>query len=204
MDRIKFVVAQSQLKNEKAENYMMVKQLPDMTYDAESLKHYIQNQASVKVSDVDAVTDEIREAAVSHLRSNERFEIPGLGTLWLSLKLNGTKCVTNPKQIRAQDVIIRKIEFTPLRDFSDAVTAAGLGYSRVRCADMHKFDEAEITAQVKAYGEKNAFITTDIFMRQFHVCDTRARRFLNKLSHGEHPLLFVHKQGNSNLYYYAS
>lgn len=202
---IKFYVAKSRLKNKNGEYCCMVKPRTNFTYTAKVMKEYVERQASIKASDVDAVMDEIKEVAVRELLSNSRVELPGLGCLWLSLKLNGKRNVTNPDDIKPHDVFIRGIEFTPSREFQNAIMhASDLHFDRVPGVAAEDVDLTLTTERITDYGKSHPYITARDCSHLMGISVASARKRLNHLTEGEHPLLRKQRESNVFLYMFNS
>ena len=81
--------------------------------ETDELASYIQQQASVKKSDIGAVLDELGEAMKHYFELGQKVRIKGLGIFKVGFSSIG---VTKPEDCNAQTITTRRVLFQPETD----------------------------------------------------------------------------------------
>jgi predicted histone-like DNA-binding protein len=201
MSIIKFKVRKSSLKDDSGDNYYMVKAATEKySVDSKALASDLIRNTTVTQGDFDAVTSGIKELVKQKLLDNKRVEIPGIGTLQLSVGLFGKSKVTDPKNITANDVIITGVQFNLSSKLKKELLSEARTYKKDDVFVSNVLSEEEIKQKLDKFAVDNLYITTRYAMSLFGVTRQKAREILNSLCDGEHPMLTANRNGNLIVY----
>lgn len=155
-----------QLRNNKA-----------MTTD--ELAKKIQEACTVTPSDVKAVMAEICHIAIRELASGNRFYLPEIG--YLSLSVGNTPPTLKPNgKITGKDIYLRNINFKPekkfLKEVQENVRFVKSDYTTLST----KYTEEKLWSRVEEYLSSHRYITRRDMRSEFGLSDYKAKQWLDR------------------------
>lgn len=157
--------------------YIQLRNNKAMTTD--ELAKEIQEACTVTPSDVKAVMAEICHIAIRELSSGNRFYLPEIG--YLSLSVGNTPPSLKPNgKITGKDIYLRNINFKPekkfLREVQKKVRFAKSDYSTLSA----KYTEETLWPRVEEYLSSHRYITRREMCSEFSLSEYKAKQWLDR------------------------
>ena len=159
--------------------YVQLRSYPAMT--ADELGDRVQRNCSVSASDVKAVMAELSAIAARELSQGNRFYLPGIGYLSLSVG-NVPPSQKADGIVTGKDICLRGFNFRPektlLRKVQRQVCFVKSDYSTLSAS----YTAGELWSRVAAYLANNHFISHSILRKEFGLSDYKARQWLQRFT----------------------
>lgn len=175
--------------------YIKVQDHPAMSED--ELARSIEQRCTLTKGDVKAVLTTLHDYAIRELSEGNRFYVPGIG--YLSLSVEHVKDEENPeKKINGKDIRVRGINFRPERELLDEV-AQRVTFVRARYTSRsRKYTEEHMWQLVSDYLQENEYITSRTMESHFLLTKYTAHKWLKLFV--EKGLLEKHGNAQSPFY----
>lgn len=182
----------------KSRSFIRLHQGAAMT--TEELTSVIAESSTLTPADVKGVMSELCHYAKQELISGNRFYLPEIG--YLSLSVGNTPPENLPQgKITGNDIYVRNVDFKPEAKFLNEVKA------KVRFEKAHyvtksvEYTEEDLWQKVEAYLSENLYITRPIMGSKFGLSKYKAAQWLSKFT--ENGLLRKDGSGHQPLYFLA-
>ena len=201
-DGLPFEVHRSPSTDENGNIVLYATPLSNRTKDFDELEGWMRISNSIKAGELQRSFDAFMDECSRWLGSGYRVQTP-LGVF--SLKLGMKRKVSNPREVRHDDVEFKGIDFRPSAEFTRAVriTVESEGFRYVRKADstvLRANNDYMAQALQKSLEAEKGFTTVSSFMRYSGLSKYAATRQLNHWCYGEQPLLKERRIGHSIIY----
>lgn len=157
--------------------YIQLHNNPAMT--ADELSKEIQETCTVTPSDVKAVMTEICHIAIRELSSGNRFYLPEMGYLSLSVGNIPPSLKPNGK-ITGKDVFLRNINFKPEKKFLKEVQKNVRFVKSDYTTLSTKYTEDRLWSKIEGYLSHHRFITRRTMRSEFGLSDYKAKQWLDR------------------------
>lgn len=141
-------------KGEKESDILHARIIPGRTIRIDRITREISECTSFSPGDVKGLLQAFADVLVSYLEDGDEVELEGLGHFSISLKCPK---ITNPRQVRAEDISFKSVNFRCSKEITD----------RLRCMDVErkpgsskpvKYNGEERKARIMQYLEKQETI----------------------------------------------
>ena len=202
VNALDYAIFRSAIKGENGETLYHVRSRALVgTTDFETICKNIESNAMPKVSDVKGCTEALIEEIAYQVSQNKRAHIDGLGSFYPIIGLAGKKHVSDPKSIRADDVVFKGVGFRPEKSFTERCQNGKSKYQKVAEVYNTTINESTLRMELKKYLDENKFITAKNFCRLFCVSYRTARKILDEMVTAEFPRLIVKTAGKTRMYF---
>ena len=210
---IKYSVHANPLKDEQGRTTYQVRHDIRGTLNTEGIVQHLKRHQLLANIPVEAVLDVLREEIVEHLLNNINLHFDGLGTFYLSIGLKpendgegGThkRVVTDPDDIKGNNLMVTGLGFTPDKEFTKMVTQAPAHFERsfqmTYVGHSVTYTREEITRKLLAFIDEYGFISRLTAQQFFYLTYHSARNWLRTLSSGDNPPLLKSKEATAYIY----
>lgn len=161
--------------------FIQLRNNPAMTI--EELAKEIQEACTVTPSDVKAVMAEICHIAIRELSNGNRFYLPEIG--YLSLSVGNTPPALKPNgKITGKDIYLRNINFKPEKKFLSEVQKKVRFVKSDYTTLSAKYTEKKLWSKVEDYLSSHRYITRRDMRSEFGLSDYKAKQWLNRFVEG--------------------
>ena len=212
-DKIKYAIFPNPLPDADGNTTYQVRHRHDGTMDEKQflahLKYHNTYNATMMLSALTVLKEEI----VEQLRSNKRFRIDGLGTFQIKVGLKtrtdeaGTPLkphFTDPDAIKASDVEVQGVSFTPDPSFVKALqrsTSASNEIGRGVAGRNQPYSREQVVQFLDGYLREHHSITRRQMELALNITSYQAQKWLDKLTSEPFSHYYSKKQGNTYVYY---
>ena len=201
-DGLPFEVHRSPSKDEDGNVMLYAAPLSNRTKDFNELEKWMSVTNAIKTGELQRSFDAFMDECARWLSEGYRVQTP-LGVF--SLKLGMKRKISNPREVRHDDVEFRGIEFRPSAEFTRRVKlkVKSEGFRYVRKADstvLRANDEHMEQALQKSLAAEKGYTTVSSFMLYSGLSKYAATRQLNSWCHGDSPRLKQRRLGHSIIY----
>lgn len=161
---------------------------------------WFKDKYSLRKGDATRVFEAILDGAPEWLAMGYRIETP-IGTFAPKLKLK--RQVTNPDDIRHDDVELEGIEFLPTKSFIKNLkyaTSSGFRYVRKPQSTKLLNNQLHLEKALQKCIQEQGFATVASFAAHSGLTDHSARKQLNKWCYGDIPKLQMSRYGKIHIY----
>lgn len=145
---------------------------------AKQLETEIERSCTATESDVRAVMTELCHIAKRELSSGNRFYLPEIGYLSLSVGNVSPENLSNGK-ITGNAIYLRNIDFLPEAAFFKEIRGNVRFEKSTRSTLSVKYGEDELWQKVEAYLEENMYVTNTIMRSEFGLSKYMAAKWLD-------------------------
>lgn len=161
----------------KEREFIRLRQHPSMSDD--DIAKAIQEATTLTTADVKAVMSAISSLAVRELNMGDRFHLPEIGYLSLSVG-NTPRSKKKDGKITGNDIYLRNINFQPEEKFLYNVEK-GMKFEKSKASTRSKrYDEEDLWNRVEQYLKEKHFITCRSMRVEFHLSEYKAREWLRR------------------------
>ena len=197
---LRFELLDSPKKDEQGRNILYAKVVSNGTINQQMLEEYLQDHSSIRPADSRRVLTAFTNA-MAHLLA-EGFRVDCLlGSFYTKLSLDAP--YTRDDKVTAHQVGFDGVGFLPDKEFQQQVNRNIQGFRYERGHRSQPMGtQAEIGRKVRKLANDNGgFFSIKAFQLAFSMSEYMARKQLDALCQGEHPMLVKRKIGHTCLFF---
>lgn len=161
----------------KEREFIRLRQHPSMSDD--DIAKSIQEATTLTIADVKAVMSAISSLAVRELNMGDRFHLPEIGYLSLSVG-NTPRSKKKDGKITGNDIYLRNINFQPEEKFLYNVMK-GIKFEKSKASTRStRYTEEELWNRVEEYLKEKHFMTCHSMRVEFRLSEYMARKWLRR------------------------
>lgn len=137
----------------------------------------IQEATSLTTADVKAVMDAISKVALRELSIGNRFHLPGLGYLSLSVT-NVPPSEKRDGRLTGHDIRLHGLNFRPEKQLMESLDRTVSFVRDDRSTRSARYSEQQLWTELEAYLKENRYITCTQMRHAFHLSEGTSRKWL--------------------------
>lgn len=189
-------------KNTNGESLLYVMPQSGLKRTLDELETYYGDKYSIRKGEMSRMFEAFMEVAPKWMAEGYRIETP-IGTF--SAKLELKRDITNPDDIKHDDVELKGIDYRPTKQFEKEldleIGSDGFRYIRKPLSSriMNNIQHLEEALQ-KSIRANNGYTTVASFAYYSHLTEHSARKQLNLWCTGENPKLHMSRVSHAHIY----
>ena len=212
-DTIYYVILPNPLPDAEGNTTYQVRHIPTGTMNEKEFLAHLKYHGTYDTIAMQSSLSVLKNEIIEQLKSNQRFRIDGIGTFQMKMGLktkqdeegNPVKPhFTNPDDIKANDVEVQGVSFTPDPSFVKALkndTTTRNKYGRGVAGLNKPYTREQVIAFLDNYLRKHHSITRQQLMQGLGITAYRAQKWLDKLTSEPYSKYYCKLQGTTYVYY---
>lgn len=195
-----FELHPSPMKNDEGENLLYVRPMKGNSVTLDELDQHCTENGAVSRHTLTSVFNYFATACAEFLAEGNRIETP-MGVFSPRLSLKGE--FTDPSKVGVNDVEWRGVEFQPTKQFMKQIKDRSRGFLRApgcKRTNAKPSDAQLLHALDRSIADLGGYTTVSSFMFFSKLARYSAKKYLNSLCQGDHPLLACSIMGRTSIY----
>ena len=212
-DKISYGIFPNPKPDEEGNTTYQVRHMPDGTMSEKDFLAHLKYHNTYNTIMMQSSLTVLKNEIIEQLRNNKRFRIDGVGTFQMKVGLktkhdeegNPVKPhYTDPNKIKANDVEVQGVSFTPDPSFVKALkdrVSTRNKYGRGPAGRNKPYTRQQIITFLDNFIKENHSITRKQMQYALNITEYRAQKWLDELTTEDAPRYFCKKQGTTYVYY---